>query len=172
MPVFHSSFNDVEAETALGFSLLPLRDDRLPREEGVKADIVDECIRLFRANVYFRNFQLEGGADRVLVYMTFFIHQCIKAVHKIATKDEAARQLHTLSHSSSFTIPGDAGWPVGGIASEGPAMEREKLRTYLRQCREAATRRLVDRVYNEDGSPNKHWMAFHKRKFMNKEMTS
>jgi hypothetical protein len=36
---------------------------------------VDEAIRLFRANVMFRNFEVLGGGDRVLVYLTLFIHQ-------------------------------------------------------------------------------------------------
>jgi len=38
-------------------------------------DVVDEAIRLFRANVLFRNFEVQGGGDRILVYLTLFIHQ-------------------------------------------------------------------------------------------------
>jgi hypothetical protein len=41
-------------------------------------DIVEESIRLFRANVLFRNFEVKGGADRVLIYLTLFIHQVSK----------------------------------------------------------------------------------------------
>ena len=31
---------------------------------------MNEAIRLFRANSLFRNFELQGGADRVLMYLT------------------------------------------------------------------------------------------------------
>lgn len=36
---------------------------------------MEEAIRLFRANVLFRNFEILGGADRNLIYLTLFIHQ-------------------------------------------------------------------------------------------------
>jgi hypothetical protein len=52
---------------------------RPPPGPGMSAvkdeDIVDEALRLFRANVLFRNFEVQGGGDRVLVYLTLFIHQ-------------------------------------------------------------------------------------------------
>lgn len=47
--------------------------------------------------------------------------------------------------------------------------EADNLRAYFRQLREACVVRLVDRVYNEDNTPNKHWIAYSKKKFMNKE---
>ncbi len=50
------------------YSFLPLFIDK-------DDDIVDEAIRLFRANVLFRNFEVQGGGDRILVYLTLFIHQ-------------------------------------------------------------------------------------------------
>ena len=44
------------------------------------------------------------------------------------------------------------------------------LRDYLRQLRETLVPRLLDRVYTgPDGGPNKHWLAFARRKFLNKE---
>ena len=38
-------------------------------------DIVDEAVVFFRANVMFKSFEVKGGADRVLIYLTMFIHQ-------------------------------------------------------------------------------------------------
>ncbi len=38
-------------------------------------DVVDEAIDFFRANVLFKSFEIKGGADRVLVYLTLFIQQ-------------------------------------------------------------------------------------------------
>lgn len=46
----------------------------------------------------------------------------------------------------------------------------DTLRLYLKQLRTALSKRLAPKLYLEDGSPNKFWMAFSKRKFMNKEL--
>ena len=43
---------------------------------------------------------------------------------------------------------------------------KETIRGYFKQLREETSLRMLDRLYNEDGSPNKWWMAFSKRKFM------
>ena len=39
------------------------------------ADVVDEALYLFRANVLFRNYEVQGHGDRVLIYLTLLIHQ-------------------------------------------------------------------------------------------------
>jgi hypothetical protein len=95
--------------------------------------------------------------------------QCLKRVEKKANKADAARELTTLAQGGHY-IPGDAGWPLGGVmpAPRTPA-DAEGLRGYFRQLREATVARLVDRVFNEDGTPNRHWMAYAKKKFMSKE---
>ena len=46
----------------------------------------------------------------------------------------------------------------------------DALRAYLKQAREETGARLVLKCYTEDDKPNKFWMAFSKRKFMNKEL--
>jgi actin related protein 2/3 complex subunit 3 len=140
-----------------------------PRFAAKEDDVVDEAIRLFRANVLFRNFEVQGGADRVLVYLTLFIHQCLKRVEKKPNKAEALRELSTLAQGAHY-IPGDPGWPLGQVMPlPKSASEAESLRLYFRQLREGLVPRLVERLYLEDGSPNRHWMAYAKRKFMGKE---
>ena len=42
----------------------------------------------------------------------------------------------------------------------------ETLRSYFKQLREETSVRMLDRLYNEDGTLNKWWKAFAKRKFM------
>ena len=49
-------------------------------------------------------------------------------------------------------------------------MSAELCRTYLKQVREEMGRRLVSKVYNEEGQPSKFWLVFAKRKFMNKSL--
>ncbi|CAI5955749.1 unnamed protein product [Closterium sp. NIES-64] len=53
---------------------------------------------------------------------------------------------------------------------EQPAAAAETLRTYLQSVREETSNRLLQLVYLPDGSPNKWWLSFSKRKFMNVAM--
>ena len=49
-------------------------------------DIIDEVLTFFRANVLFRNFDIRGGADRTLIYLTLFTHLCLVKCEKIEDK--------------------------------------------------------------------------------------
>ena len=135
--------------------------------------MVDEALRLFRANVLFRNFELLGGGDRLLVYLTLFIHLCLKRAAGKAGKAEGARELQTLA-SGGHVSPGEPSWPLTQvIPAAKSSSELESVKGYLRQLRECVVGRLVDRIYNEDGTQNKHWMQYSKRKgFMGKEFSS
>ena len=46
----------------------------------------------------------------------------------------------------------------------------DALRAYLKQAREETGARLVLKCYTADDKPNKFWLAFSRRKFMNKEL--
>lgn len=141
MPAYHSSFNEAQAQDACGCALLPIktrsRGPAPPAPEG-QEDIVDEIIALFRANVLFTNFEIKGGADRVLVYGTLFVHLCLKKLDRCASKaDGMWRYLMEPSGNGSrlmillyaapatrilqqtavdqFAIPGDMSFPLGGL---------------------------------------------------------
>jgi actin related protein 2/3 complex subunit 3 len=80
MPAYHSAFNGGAQQEVCAMALLPLKSRaRGPAlavdPAGQEPDIVDEALTLFRANVLFRNFEVQGSADRVLIYLTLFIHQ-------------------------------------------------------------------------------------------------
>ena len=78
LETYHSSFNGESAELALNIPLLPVQNKAttdLCSTDG--ADIVDEAIRLFRANIYFKNYKIEGPADRLIVFLTVFISKCL-----------------------------------------------------------------------------------------------
>ena len=96
-----------------------------------KEDIIDEVLNYFRANVLFRNFEVKGGADRTLIYLTLHAVQCLVVCEKIEDKNSgktfnvsvkclliilsvAVRQLRELS-KKQFAIPGENGWPLGGL---------------------------------------------------------
>ena len=44
-----------------------------------KTDVVDEAISFFRANVLFRNFEVKGPTDKLLLYLTLYISACLKS---------------------------------------------------------------------------------------------
>lgn len=43
-------------------------------------DIIDEAFMYFRVNVLFKNFEIQGPGDKVLVYLFVFISHLFKTV--------------------------------------------------------------------------------------------
>lgn len=43
------------------------------------ADIIDEALAYYRANVLFRTFEVKGPSDKLLVYLTLYIGYCLKS---------------------------------------------------------------------------------------------
>jgi actin related protein 2/3 complex subunit 3 len=80
----------------------------------------------FKANVLFRNFEVEGPADRLLIYVTLYIHQCLCTM-KGKSKAEATKLLFTQA-LSNFALPGEGKFPLGGMVS---APERQDAGTLL-----------------------------------------
>lgn len=79
-----------------------------------QSDIIDETLDLFRANSLFRNFEIKGPADRLLIVLILFISDClakISAARTPPTQIECTKLLNTLA-VDSFAIPGDAGFPL------------------------------------------------------------
>ncbi|OJD38917.1 arp2 3 complex subunit arc18 [Diplodia corticola] len=190
MPAYHSVFLDEPNQHIIGnLALLPLRTRtrgpamQLPplpadvTELTVEAshesyDPVDEILALFRANTFFRNFEIKGPADRVLIYGILFVSQALGNIKPSMSKREAEKSLMNLALDNNFAIPGDASFPLNQ-AFEAPANrnDAETLRQYLAQVRQELAVRLLNRVYAEDqAAPSKYWLSFIKRKFMNKSL--
>ena len=173
MPAYHSGYNEVECEQICGCGVYPIKTAvRGPSPawtQGEGSDIIDETIDFFRANVLFRNFQVQGPADRTLIYLTLFTQQCIKRAER-KDKGEAARVLHALA-VETFKLPGEAGFPLTGtFPAPASREEQDKLRAFWKQLREELSGRLMERLYNADGTQNKWWMSFAKRKFMERQL--
>ena len=160
-------------------------------------DIIDEVLLYFKANTLFKNFEIKGPADRVLIYLTLYITQCLLKLDKCPSKADGIRQLTSMAHEQ-FSIPGESGFALGSFfpSPESP-QEAELTRTYLKQLREETGRRgaprprpprraacsraltplsrpraVLTKVFaSDDGQPSKFWLVFSKRKFMNKVLT-
>lgn len=52
-------------------------------------DIIDETLLLFRANCFFRNYEIQGGGDRVLIYLILFVSECLGKLGSMVRGDVA-----------------------------------------------------------------------------------
>ncbi|XP_029035830.1 actin-related protein 2/3 complex, subunit 3A [Osmia lignaria lignaria] len=173
MPAYHSSF--VEHNGNIGnMALLPIRTHfrgPAPPFNGKDLDIIDEALYFFKANVFFRTYEIKSEADRLLIYITLYITECLKRLQKCATQAQATNEMYSLA-ISKFDIPGDPGFPLNSVyAKPNNPVEADTMRQYLQQIRQETGVRLVEKVYGEDGKPSKWWLCFAKKKFMDKSLS-
>ncbi|KAK1921697.1 actin-related protein 2/3 complex subunit 3 [Papiliotrema laurentii] len=197
MPAYHSSFNDDTSVRQVGnMALLPIntkiRGPAPIAADPSQPDIIEESLDLFRANCLFRNFEIKGPADRLMIYLILFISECLTKLAPTPGRpspgyQDAVKQLSTLA-VDNFALPGDAGFPLNSLyhppASKADA---DALRSYLTQTRQEVALRLADRLYapehilGPDGQPtgqmgpraakpSKWWMSFQKRRFMGRTL--
>ncbi|XP_015581840.2 actin-related protein 2/3 complex subunit 3 [Ricinus communis] len=169
--VYHSSFVDEEGvKKACGCPLLPLKSHikgPAPVSDQGRTDIVDEAITFFRANVFFRNFDIKSPADKLLIYLTFYINVALKRLEGCRTLAEGTKAIINLG-LEKVPVPGESGFPFPGLfVNPESQKEAELFRNYLKQIREETSGRLLSVAYRPNGTPNKWWLAFAKRKFMN-----
>ena len=156
-----------------GCGVLPIKTTTrgpAPLAADGEDDIIDETLGYFKANVLFKHFEVKGPADRVLIYLTLYITQCLKKLEGGPPLADAQRVLFNLS-LESFPIPGDSGFTLGTFfPAPANLKEADLCRSYLKQVREETGRRLLQTVYDEHGQPSKFWLVFAKRRFMNKTL--
>lgn len=165
-----------------------------------KTDIVDEAITFFRANVFFTNFDIKSPADKLLIYLTFYINVALKRLEGCRTLAVGTKAIINLG-LEDIPVPGETGFPFPGLFSlpqsqdeAGIYMSKQPtlidssvflsvtrflalcsvwlqmsdlFRNYLKQVREETSGRLLSVAYRANGTPNKWWLAFAKRKFIN-----
>ncbi|KAJ1950968.1 subunit of the Arp2/3 complex [Dispira parvispora] len=174
MPAYHSSFNDSASQCRVvgGIPLLPLRTRTkgpAPIAPERTEDVIDEALELFRANCFFRNFEVKGNGDRLLIYLTLFISECLTKLNRHTSVGEANKSLYTLA-VSNFHIPGDVAFPLHALyPAPESKLDGELLKQYLTQVRQELVARFIERVF-VDGTPSKWWLCFQKRKFMGKSL--
>ncbi|XP_058113649.1 actin-related protein 2/3 complex subunit 3 isoform X3 [Magnolia sinica] len=116
--VYHSSFvNEEGVAKACGCPLLPLKSHikgPAPISDQDRTDIVDEAITFFRANVFFRNFDIKSSADKILIYLTLYINVALKRLEGCRTLAEGTKAIINLG-LEKVPVPGEAGFPFGGL---------------------------------------------------------
>jgi len=176
MPAYHSNFNGKEGVKSIAsIAMLPINAKNskgpAPRPDPADGedDIVDEALKYFKANVFFKNFEVKGDADRLLIFLTLYISQALTRIQRCNSKDGCLKEMYQLS-IEAFPLPGDPGFPLSAMYSK-PASKNDSdmLRSYLLQLRQELGIRLVDLVIDKaSGKPSKWWLCFTKRKFMGK----
>ncbi|KAJ2015086.1 subunit of the Arp2/3 complex [Coemansia sp. RSA 455] len=176
MPAYHSTFNSIENVRVInGLPLLPLitrtRGPSPYADPSMTHDAIDEALELFRPNSLFKNFEIKGNGDRLLIYIILFTSQCLNRLRPTTTQSEATKALYSLA-VTNVVIPADATFPLHnmypGVIDKS---ESDTLRQYLAQVRQEVALRLVALVYAGDSvAPSKWWMSFQKRHFMGKTM--
>ena len=89
-----------------------------------------------KANILFTSFDMETDVDRVLVYLTFYIVECLRKLQKEPSLERATQAMHSLARES-FALPGDAGFPrsLNVFCTKPSKAESDELRKYLTQVR-------------------------------------
>lgn len=174
MPAYHSTFDADNAQSQVigNLVLLPIhtqfRGPAYPPDQ--EYDIVEETIDLFRPNSFFRNFEVKGPADRLLIYGILFVSDCLSKLQRTMSAKEANRALNSLA-VDLFALPGDIGFPLNNVYLPPKTKNESELsRAYLQQFRQEVADRLLKRIFSEGDVPSKHWLAFTKRRFMNKSL--
>jgi actin related protein 2/3 complex, subunit 3 len=137
-------------------------------------DVIDEAIGYFKANIFFKNYEIKSEADRTLIYATLYISECLRVLQKSANKIQAQKDMDVLANSK-FDIPGDAGFPLNALFTK-PAnkREQEEMRQFIKQLRLETGVRILTKVYENsgnDGKASKWWLCFAKRRFMDQTLT-
>ncbi|KAL7274118.1 subunit of the Arp2/3 complex [Rhizina undulata] len=190
MPAYHSAFlQDTDARVIGNFALLPLRTGtrgpaytlpNLPPNitsdldidpDSEYYDILDETLLVFRANTFFRNFEIKGPADRVLIYGILWISDCLGKIKPTMSFRDAEKALQS-SALDHFALPGDPAFPLNALyQAPRDRSDAETMRGYISQLRQELVIRLLNRVYADGtGKPSKWWLSFTKRKFMGKSL--
>ncbi|KRY54902.1 Actin-related protein 2/3 complex subunit 3 [Trichinella britovi] len=168
MSPYHSKF-DKSTLQICNMALLPLRTSfRGPAPKCDGEDIIDEVLEYFKANMFFRRFEIKSAADRVLIYLTLYIVECLKRLQKCSSKTEGLKEMSAFALDRCIPIPGDQGFPMNSHF-KGPANadQEEALRSYLQQLRQELGVRLCEKVFDPaTDKPLKWWTSFGKRKFL------
>ncbi|XP_039271969.1 actin-related protein 2/3 complex subunit 3-like [Styela clava] len=177
MPAYHS--NQIPAKSIANVGLLPLRCTTKFRGPAPRAppnseqDVIDEALYFYRANIFFRNYDIKGDADRTLIYVTLYLQQCLKKLQRTTTKEQGRKEMYSLA-VSPFDIPGDPGFPLNAMyAKPQSRQDADQMKAYFQQIRHEAGERLLDKVYDPStNSLNKWWICYSKRRFMDKSLSA
>ncbi|ELP88200.1 hypothetical protein EIN_224430 [Entamoeba invadens IP1] len=136
--------------------------------KGTDMDIVDEAVTYFKANIFFKNYDMSiAEADKLLVYLIFYISSLLLKFNG-HTKTDCEKMAYSMA-IENFALPGDGKFCLGGMVDPLKGGEKDTVKQYLTAIRNETGLRLCEAIFKNGGNrPDKWWMCFNKRKFMNK----
>ena len=105
MPAYHSAIPINGVKRIGNVAILPIKctvrgpGPCLPKDSP-QADVIDEALAYFKANVFFRTYEIKSDADRVLIYLTLYIQDCLKKLQKCSNKSQgkSSKTIVKISH--------------------------------------------------------------------------
>lgn len=155
LQAYHSTLTDY-TQSVGNLALLPIRTTfrgPAPINPKIELDIIDEALNYFKANVFFRFYEIkvtftwiillfnytikimfmkniaflpqhnlkwvfsiafQSDADRVLIYLTLYVSECLKRLQKCPNKNQGQQEMYMLA-ISKFDIPGEPGFPLNSV---------------------------------------------------------
>jgi len=170
---------DFKGTSACGCALLPFKtkisgSGVTAINDESKEDIIDDALKHFKANTLFKSFDIKNDTDRTLIYLMFYIQLCLSKIRDKKCPDMAtADKLLFQQAQEKFQAPGEPGFVLGGFfPAAKSSTEANAWLAYFKVIRQECGLRVLKKIFpDEKKPPNKYWMQFSKRKFMNKELT-
>ena len=182
MPSYHSVWNKKKPDQKYcGIPVFDFKKDKTPSLdysklnvtpiESIELDIIDEAIIYFRANVLFKNFSIEGDADKLIVYITVFIQKCLERAGLNTEPNTAKVNMKKLVESCEY-IPNTENF--FNVLVDKKDNEISNLQKYLKDIRKEVVNRLIYILYDDEKTSidRKFWLALGKKKFMGYDMLS
>ena len=179
----HSYFNDFQGQSFSGVAILPFAsdgkgpaprfnpDDFQPKGHRKEAviDVIDEAILFYRANVFLKEYEVKGDADRLLLYLTLYITELLKEFSRQSSLKAAEGVAYQLANKS-WPIPGSKGFPLAVFYKDSDKKDQDFLESYLLQARLEIGSRLAKKVFRK-GKGDKWWLLFSSYEFLGKSLT-
>ena len=166
--------NKGDIQIVCGAPVLPLSKKTVFAGPGLVVDqefddIIDEAIEMFRIVCLFKTkFDIDSPADKVLMYVTLWIHKCIQVLHCEEKGKEEIPGMLLECASYDLSLPGDDDFPLNHLFSAAKdARERNLCQAYLKQLRQETSRRLAPFLHDSRGVQVKWWSQYANTQFMN-----
>eukprot|EP00477_Mikrocytos_mackini_P000253 GAHX01000267.1.p1 GENE.GAHX01000267.1~~GAHX01000267.1.p1 ORF type:complete len:212 (-),score=34.56 GAHX01000267.1:30-644(-) len=142
--------------------------------DPAKMDIIDEAIKLFRANIFVQSFRVKNQADRLIAYLTCFINHLIKHIKnnmdsKLMVSKKDVKSVIQKLYGRTEAIPGENNFPLNSIFLSDDNIsnsQKEELRTYFKVLKIETANRIIERMFEREDEI-KHWLQFSFKDFMN-----
>jgi actin related protein 2/3 complex subunit 3 len=177
----HSVYNELSKSFsyACGIPKLLFKEKKVPdmdhlklKSEDLQQDIIEEALIYFRANTLFKNFQILGDADKLLIYITVFISKCLEVISLDPEEKKATANLNSLISEAEW-YPNKPNYFFNNLVTLVNS-EVADLQSYLKSIRKETVYRLMYLLYgSEAGTMDlKYWLSFSRKKFLGYDIVS